>query len=63
MEPKGYMKVLGRRQMPKGGLSAAGNLLQTMHDLRGSRPFVPRGVYRFRTHEEAREWLMKMLTR
>ena len=49
--------------MPKGGLSGAGNLLRTLHDLRGSRPFVPRGVYRFRTHEEASEWLMKMLTR
>ena len=24
---------------------------------------VPRGVYRFKTHEEADEWQMKMLTR
>jgi len=24
---------------------------------------VPRGVYRFKTHEEADEWLMRMLSR
>ena len=26
-------------------------------------PFLPRGVYRFRTHEEADAWQWKMLTR
>lgn len=26
-------------------------------------PFVPKGVYRFRTHEEADAWLWKMITR
>ncbi len=26
-------------------------------------PFAPRGVFRFRTHEEADQWLMKMITR
>jgi hypothetical protein len=26
-------------------------------------PFVPRGVYRFASHEEADEWLWKMITR
>jgi hypothetical protein len=26
-------------------------------------PFVPKGVYRFSSHEEAQEWLTKMLTR
>jgi hypothetical protein len=26
-------------------------------------PFVPRGVYRFRTHEEADAWLWAMITR
>lgn len=57
------MKVLGKRQPPRGGLAGARNLLQTLRDLRGSRPYVPRGVYRFKTHEEAHEWLMTMLTR
>lgn len=26
-------------------------------------PFVPKGVYRFSSHEEADEWLWEMLTR
>ena len=26
-------------------------------------PFVPRGVFRFHTHEEADEWMEKMLAR
>lgn len=26
-------------------------------------PFVPKGVFRFQSHEEADRWLMKMLTR
>jgi len=42
---------------------AAENLFQTLLKLRGTQRFVPRGVYRFKTHEEANQWLMKMLTR
>ena len=26
-------------------------------------PFIPKGVWRFRTHEEADEWMWKMITR
>ena len=26
-------------------------------------PHIPRGVYRFKSHEEADAWLMKMITR
>jgi hypothetical protein len=26
-------------------------------------PFVPRGVYRFRSHEDAERWLWEMITR
>lgn len=26
-------------------------------------PFVPKGVYRFKSHEEAQEWLERALTR
>ncbi len=27
------------------------------------RPYVPRGVFRFKSHEEADAWLMMMMTR
>lgn len=26
-------------------------------------PFIPRGVYRFNSHEEADEWMWKMISR
>jgi len=29
----------------------------------GLHPSIPRGVYRFKTHEEANEWMDKMLAR
>ena len=57
------MRIVGRRKEPSGGVAAARNLLKTLGDLRGNRPFLPRGVYRFKTHEEADAWRMKMLTR
>lgn len=46
-----------------GGLKAAEPLLQTLRRMPGGQSIAPHGVYRFRSHEEADEWLMKMLTR
>jgi hypothetical protein len=63
MQTRQTMRIVGRRKEPSGGLVAADNLLKTLRDLRGNRPFLPRGVYRFKTHEEADAWQMKMLTR
>lgn len=63
MNDRQTTRVVGRRREPSGGLAAANNLLVLLRDLRANRPFVPRGVYRFKTHEDAAEWQMKMLTR
>jgi hypothetical protein len=35
-------------------------LQRTVNDLRGCG-LVPRGVYRFRSHEEADEWMMRQI--
>ena len=35
-------------------------LQNTMNQLRGCG-LIPRGVYRFRTHEEADEWMMRQI--
>jgi len=35
-------------------------LQQTVNDLRGCG-IIPRGVYRFRSHEEADEWMMRQI--
>ena len=59
---KGYMKVLGRRS-PGQGLQYADGLLKLVLELRGDKPFIPKGVYRFHSHEEKDAWTLKMLTR
>jgi hypothetical protein len=56
------MKVVGRRQWGKG-LTAMAPLLRLTLRLRGDKPFLPRGVYRFRSFEESDEWILRMLTR
>jgi hypothetical protein len=56
------MKVLGRRATGRG-LVATAPLLRLVVDLRGGKPFLPRGVHRFRTFEESEEWTLRMLTR
>lgn len=57
-------KVVGKRTRP--------GLLDPTADTRAAAiawrrdfpiPFVPKGVYRFSSHEEAQQWLTAMLTR
>lgn len=58
-------KTVGRRKAPADSLKAAMALQATVADLQkafGNRMF-PKGVYRFRSHEEADAWTWKMLTR
>ena len=57
-------KTVGRRSAPDP-LKLAG---QTKNSQRAWRqalptPFVPKGVYRFNSHEEADAWMLKMITR
>ncbi len=58
-------KIVGRRGQPKDPFSLTG---QTKEDMRAWRnafptPFVPRGVFRFQSHEEADAWMWKMIAR
>ena len=57
-------KTVGHRTTPNP-FSLQGATKQAMRDWRRAfpTPFVPRGVYRFRSHDEADEWLLKMITR
>jgi hypothetical protein len=58
-------KTVGRRKVPSDAfaygmaLQKTGVQLSKTFSLKG----VPRGVYRFHSHEEADAWLMKQLTR
>jgi len=56
------MKVVGRRRWGRG-LVATAPLLRLSLKLRGDKPFLPRGFYRFRSLEESEEWTLRMLTR
>jgi hypothetical protein len=55
-------KVVGRRKAV-AGFAGAEPLLRLAVELRGDRPFVPRGVHRFVTFEESDAWLIRMMTR
>jgi hypothetical protein len=56
------MKVVGRRRW-REGLVATAPLLELTLQLRGDKPFLPKGVHRFRSFEESEEWILKMLAR
>ena len=56
------MKVIGRKGMQKG-LIAANNIFKLTIGLRGTRPFIPKGVHRFESFEEAQQWSLRMMTR
>jgi hypothetical protein len=49
-------KTVGRRAEGGDSVAEAAALQRTLSALRG-RELVPRGVYRFKTHEEADEWM------
>jgi hypothetical protein len=57
------MKVVGRKGKPKVNLETANGFLKLMIALRGKRPFIPKGVWRFKTFEEADAWTLRMITR
>jgi hypothetical protein len=63
METRQSMKVLGRRKPYSGGLEGLQSFFELCIRLRGDQPFIPRGVYRFKSHEDLDQWTLKMLTR
>lgn len=58
-------KTVGRRVAPTGLLGGSSYTPEDACDWQRvfKSPSVPRGVYRFTTHEEADAWLLKMITR
>ena len=57
------MKAVGRKGKPKVNLETANEFLHLMSTLRGNRPFIPKGVWRFKTFEEADACTLQMITR
>lgn len=57
------MKVVGRRRAAPPSVDDADRLLRTAWALRGDTALAPAGIYRFRTFEEADEWMTRMIAR
>lgn len=58
-------RFVGRRTQTPDAWRAGMQLQRTAAQLHKSLKhcWMPKGVYRFKTHEEADEWMMKMLAR
>jgi hypothetical protein len=58
-------KIVGRRRVVTNPFSLEGNRKEDARAWQKAMPrtFIPKGVYRFRTHEEADEWEWKMIMR
>ncbi len=54
------LRTVSRRLPGENALSDAAILLRTVNRLRGTG-IVPRGVYRFASHEEADTWMMRQM--
>jgi len=57
------VKRVGRRRTTASGLRAANAFLKLVIQLRGNRPFIPKGVHRFLSFEESNKWSIKMMAR
>jgi hypothetical protein len=57
------MKVVGRQGNPKVDALSFDPMQRMVNVLRQGCPFIPKGVWRFKSFEEADQWTMKMLTR
>jgi hypothetical protein len=57
------MKVVGRQGKTKVDVITFDPMQRMVNVLRRGCPFVPKGVWRFKSFEEADKWTMEMLTR
>lgn len=59
------VRTHGKRKYPKDSFEAGMALQKTGADLYCSlgHGLVPKGVYRFKTHEEADAWMRRMIVR
>jgi len=63
LSPKESMKIVGKRKKGNANLVTAAPFLELARSLRGSKPFIPKGVYRFSSFEESQQWSIRMMAR
>jgi hypothetical protein len=56
------MKVVGRQGKAKADVLAIDGMQRLANTLRGNKPFIPKGVWRFKTFEEADAWTLNIRT-
>lgn len=61
VERKPAIKVVGKRPVGKTSSEDADRLLRTARAVRRTDKLAPKGFYRFRTFEEAGEWMTRMM--
>ncbi|MGH9367517.1 MAG: hypothetical protein ACRD3M_07570 [Thermoanaerobaculia bacterium] len=57
------MKVVGRRSDDHFDWEDLRQLVETAEALHGTSKLVPRGLYRFKTSEEADRWMIEAIAR
>lgn len=58
------IKVVGKRRQKETQTEEDYDvLLKTLQVLRGKQGICPKGVYRFRTFEEADQWMIRMIAK
>jgi hypothetical protein len=57
------IKAVGRQGKSKVDMVTIDSMQRAVNVLRRGKPFLPKGVWRFKSFEEADEWKLKMLTR
>lgn len=59
-----FQKVAGKRSFSCGSrVEANDGFFRLVSFLRGNKPFIPRGVYRFKTFQESDDWMIWMMAR
>jgi hypothetical protein len=59
----GKTKIVGARMKEKADLESADPFLRLVQALRGPKPFIPRGVFRFGSSEQSNRWSLAMMAR
>ncbi len=57
------MKIVGKRKPATGSIEKVDALQRLATDLRGDKPFHPKGVFKFKTFEEKEAWDRKIRSR
>jgi hypothetical protein len=57
------VKIIGKRKDRSPSFEDINNFLKAILALRGEKPFIPKGIFRFKTFEEAQDWTIEMITK